>query len=86
VFFINFGGLYWAIPALLAPRPQVGTVGGVMNVASAGGGALAPIIMGFAIGAASGAYGGAFVFLGCAAVVYLVGSMIIDFERPIARA
>jgi MFS transporter, ACS family, D-galactonate transporter len=42
--------------------------------------------MGFAIGAASGAYGGAFVFLGCAAVVYLVGSMIIDFERPIARA
>jgi ACS family D-galactonate transporter-like MFS transporter len=86
VFFINFGGLYWAIPALLAPRAQVGTVGGVMNVASAGGGALAPIIMGFAIGAAGGAYGGAFMFLGCAAVVYLVGSMIIDFERPMARA
>lgn len=86
VFFINFGGLYWAIPALLVPRPQVGTVGGVMNVASASGGALAPIIMGFAIGAAGGGFGGAFTFLGCAAVVYFVGSMAIDFERPMARA
>jgi ACS family D-galactonate transporter-like MFS transporter len=85
VLFINFGGLYWAIPAWLAPPSQVGTVGGVMNVASASGGALAPIVMGFAIGAAGGGYGGAFTFLGCAAVVYLIGSMIIDFERPLAN-
>lgn len=35
VFFILFGGIYWAVPAWLAPRAQVGTVGGVMNVASA---------------------------------------------------
>ncbi|WP_318279098.1 MFS transporter [Agrococcus baldri] len=85
VFFINFGGLYWSIPALLAPKEQVGTVGGVMNVASSGGGAIAPIAMGFAIGAAGGAYGGAFTFLGVCAIVYLVGSLIIDFERPLAR-
>ncbi|WP_175414187.1 MFS transporter [Agrococcus sp. SGAir0287] len=86
VFFINFGGLYWTIPALLVPGPQVGRVGGVMNVASSGGGGLAPIVMGFAIGAAGGGFGGAFVFLGAAAVVYLVGSMLVDFERPLARA
>jgi ACS family D-galactonate transporter-like MFS transporter len=86
VFFINFGGLYWAIPAWLAPKAQVGTVGGVMNVASSGGGGLAPIVMGFAIGAAGGGFTGAFTFLGVAAVVYFVGSMLIDFERPLATA
>ena len=31
VFFILFGGIYWAVPAWLAPRAQVGTVGGAMN-------------------------------------------------------
>lgn len=85
VFFINFGGLYWAIPAWLAPKKQVGTVGGVMNVASSGGGALAPIVMGFAIGASGGSYAGSFVFLGVCATVYLLGSLLIDFNRPMAR-
>ncbi|KQW08280.1 hypothetical protein ASC66_05000 [Leifsonia sp. Root4] len=86
VFFINFGGLYWAIPAWLAPKKQVGTVGGVMNVASSGGGALAPIVMGFAIGASGGSYAGSFVFLGVCATVYLLGSLLINFEKPLAAA
>lgn len=86
VFFINFGGLYWAIPAWLAPKKQVGTVGGVMNVASSGGGALAPIVMGFAIGASGGSYAGSFIFLGVCATVYLVGSLLINFEKPLATA
>ncbi len=86
VFFINFGGLYWAIPAWLAPKKQVGTVGGVMNVASSGGGALAPIVMGFAIGASGGSYSGSFIFLGVCATVYLLGSLLIDFNSPLARA
>lgn len=86
VFFINFGGLYWAIPAWLAPKQQVGTVGGVMNIASSGGGALAPIVMGFAIGASGGSFAGSFVFLGVCATAYLVGSLLIDFEKPLARA
>lgn len=84
VFFINFGGLYWAIPAWLAPKQQVGTVGGVMNIASSGGGSLAPIVMGFAIAASGGGFGGAFVFLGVCALVYLLGSMLIDFNKPMA--
>jgi ACS family D-galactonate transporter-like MFS transporter len=86
VFFINFGGLYWAIPAWLAPKQQVGTVGGVMNIASSGGGALAPIVMGFAIGASGGSFAGSFIFLGVCAAAYLVGSLLIDFEKPLARA
>ena len=84
VFFVNFGGLYWAIPAWLAPKKQVGTVGGVMNVASSGGGGLAPIIMGFAIAAGGGSFTGSFIFLGVCATVYLVGSLLINFEKPLA--
>ncbi|HEY9290933.1 MAG TPA: MFS transporter [Microlunatus sp.] len=84
VFFILFGGIYWAVPAWLAQRRQVGTVGGVMNVASAAGGALAPVVMGYAIAAAAGSYAGAFLFLAGAAVIYLIGSLLIDFEKPLA--
>lgn len=84
VFFINFGGLYWAIPAWLAPKSQVGRIGGVMNVASSGGGGLAPVVMGFAIGASGGSFAGSFVFLGVAALFYLVGSLAINFEKPLA--
>jgi ACS family D-galactonate transporter-like MFS transporter len=86
VFFILFGGLYWAIPSWLAPKQQVGTIGGVMNVASAAGGGLAPVIMGYAITAGNGSYVGAFIFLALAAVLYLVGSLLINFNRPLARA
>lgn len=84
VFFILFGGIYWAVPAWLAPRAQVGTVGGAMNIASAAGGALAPVVMGYAIMAGSGSYAGAFGFLAGAAVIYLIGSLLINFEKPLA--
>ncbi|OFT46482.1 hypothetical protein HMPREF3159_14630 [Brachybacterium sp. HMSC06H03] len=84
VFFTNFGGLYWAIPAWLAPAKQVGTVGSVMNIASSLGGALAPVIMGYAIGAAGGSYTGAFAFLAGAAALYMLGSATINFARPLA--
>lgn len=85
VFFNQMGGIYWAIPAWLVPRPQVGKVGSVMNVASSAGGGLAPVVMGYSIAAAGGSFGGAFVFLAGAAVVYLLGSMVIDFRRPLAQ-
>lgn len=85
VFFNQMGGIYWAIPAWLAPRRQVGKVGSVMNVASSAGGGLAPVVMGYSIAAAGGGYGGAFVFLAVAAAVFLAGSMVIDFRRPLAR-
>jgi ACS family D-galactonate transporter-like MFS transporter len=86
VFFNQMGGIYWAMPAWLAPKRQVGTVGGVMNVASSLGGGIAPVAIGLAITAGAGSYAGAFVFLGFAGAVYLVGSMLIDFMRPLARS
>ncbi|WP_183086141.1 MFS transporter [Mycetocola tolaasinivorans] len=85
VFFVQFGGVYWAFPAWLAPKPQVGKVGSVMNIASSAGGGLAPVIMGYAILAGGGSYTGAFVFLAAAAALYLLGSMTINFNRPLAR-
>ncbi|PZF59076.1 MFS transporter [Curtobacterium sp. MCBD17_013] len=84
VFFNQFGGVYWAIPSWLSPKPQVGRVGSVMNVASSLGGAIAPVVMGYAIAASGGGYTGAFVFLAVAGIVYLGGSMFIDFNRPLA--
>lgn len=86
VFFNQMGGIYWAFPAWLAPRRQVGTVGGVMNIASSLGGGIAPVIMGYSIAAAHGGFAGAFVFLAVAAAVYLAGSMTINFARPLAGA
>jgi len=86
VFFNQMGGVYWAFPAWLAPKRQVGTVGGVMNVASSAGGGAAPVVMGYAIAAAGGGFGGAFAFLVAAGVLYLAGSMVIDFSRPLAVA
>jgi len=86
VFFNQMGGVYWAIPAWLAPRRQVGKVGSVMNIASSLGGAIAPVVMGYAIAAAGGEYVGAFVFLAIAAAVYLVGSLTVDFMKPFATA
>lgn len=84
VFFNQMGGIYWAFPSWLAPRRQVGTVGGVMNIASSLGGAIAPVIMGYAIAASNGGFAGAFVFLAAAAALYLAGSMTINFTRPLA--
>lgn len=85
VFFINFGGLYWAIPAWLAPKEQVGIVGSVMNIASSLGGALAPVIMGYAVKAAGGSFTGAFLFLAGAAGLYMIGSLLINFNKPLAQ-
>lgn len=86
VFFNQFGGVYWAFPAWLAPKKQVGTVGGVMNVASSAGGGLAPVVMGYAIAASAGSYAGSFVFLAAAGGLYLLGSMFINFNKPLAKA
>lgn len=40
--------------------------------------------MGYAITAAGGSYAGAFGFLAGAAVLYMFGSLMINFEKPLA--
>lgn len=78
VFFHLWGGLYWLIPAMLAPREQVGLVGGVMNFAGTGGAIAVPIVVGVIV-QMTGGYHMALLFLAASALTYLIGSLLIDF-------
>jgi ACS family D-galactonate transporter-like MFS transporter len=78
VFFHLWGGLYWLIPAMLAPREQVGLVGGVMNFAGTGGAIVVPIVVGVLVDA-TGGFTAVIMFFAAAAFAYLVGSLLIDF-------
>jgi len=79
VFFNLFGGLYWTIPGMLAKRENVGVVGGVMNFAGTSAGIIVPIVAGILVDS-SGGYGAVLTMLAVAAAVYLVGSLLINFE------
>lgn len=80
VFFHLWGGLYWIIPAMLAPRHQVGLVGGVMNFAGTGGAIVVPIAVGVIIDM-TGGYNAVILFFAASALTYLIGSLLIDFGR-----
>lgn len=79
VFFNLFGGLYWTIPAMLAKPERVGLVGGVMNFAGTSAGIIVPIVAGVLL-EATGGYTAVLFFLAGAALVYLVGSLSINFN------
>jgi ACS family D-galactonate transporter-like MFS transporter len=54
-----------------------------MNVACGLGGIVAPVAVGYAVGSSAG-YAAAFGFLTVCAGLYLLGSLLIDFRRPLA--
>ncbi|MFM0418280.1 MFS transporter [Paraburkholderia aromaticivorans] len=83
VFFHLWGGLYWIIPAMLAPRDQVGLVGGVMNFAGTGGAIIVPIAVGMIVDV-TGGYHMVILFFAACALTYLIGSLLIDFGRNAA--
>ncbi|CAM5761621.1 MFS transporter [Bosea minatitlanensis] len=85
VLFHFFGSLYWTIPAMLAPRERIGLVGGVMNFAGTSSGIAAPILIGFLVQWTGGFDAVITYFTGCA-VVYLIGSLLIDFRPAQAAA
>ncbi|PMS31624.1 ACS family D-galactonate transporter-like MFS transporter [Trinickia symbiotica] len=82
LFFLRWGGLYWSIPAMLASRTKVGTLGGLLNFGGNLGGMIIPIVVG-AIVEYTGSY---FLALMCFAAMglgLLVCSMGIDYTRKI---
>lgn len=79
-----FGSLYWTIPAMLAPKDRIGLVGGVMNFAGTSSGIAAPLLIGLLVQWTGGFDAVITYFTGCA-VVYLIGSLLIDFRPPSAR-
>jgi len=82
LFFLFFGGLYWSIPGMLAPRHRIGLVGGIMNFAGTCSGIVVPIVVGMIVDATGGFDAVLSFFAGCAAL-YLLASLLIDF-RPAA--
>jgi ACS family D-galactonate transporter-like MFS transporter len=80
VLFHLFGGLYWSIPAMLAPPERIGLVGGVMNFAGTSSGISVPIIVGLLV-EYTGGFDAVLQFFAACALLYLVGSLLIDF-RP----
>lgn len=80
VFFLNWGGLYWALPTWLAPRHHVGRVGGMMNIAASLGGIVAPITVGYIV-QISGGFDAVLLFLSSCAVLYTAGSLAVNYRR-----
>ena len=68
------------MPSLISPRESVGTVGGIMNLSNQIAGIAAPIVTGFIV-ARTQSYSAAFItaaaflLLGIAAYVFLLGDM-----------
>lgn len=70
----------WSIPSLIAPRESVGTLGGIMNFSGQISGIAAPIVTGYIVDAthsffAAFAAAGAFLVIGIASYIFLLGPM-----------
>jgi MFS family permease len=86
---VSIGGLSaasavgWSVPSLIAPGDSVGSVGGIMNLSNQISGIAAPAITGYLVGvrhsfAAAFAVAGAYLIIGIAGYVLLLGEI-----RPI---
>ncbi|SFJ86558.1 MFS transporter, ACS family, D-galactonate transporter [Bosea sp. OK403] len=84
LFLLYFGSLYWSLPAILAPREKVGIIGGAMNFAGSASGIAIPIITGLIL-QATGTYLMVLYFFAACAALYVIGSMLIDFQDAEAR-
>ena len=82
LFFSRWGGLYWSIPPILTDRGRVGLLGGIMNFAGNVAGILVPILVGVIV-QLTGSYFLALMFFSASGVLYLIGSLIIDYSRKL---
>jgi len=70
----------WSMPGLIAPRESVGTIGGIMNLSNQLSGIAAPIVTGFVVAATKEfewafLVASAYLFIGIAAYIFLLGDM-----------
>ena len=82
LFFLRSAGLYWSIPATLTDRARAGVLGGMMNFAGNVGGILVPIIIGVIV-QVTGSYFLALMFFTASGILFLVGSLAIDYSRKL---
>lgn len=81
LFLLYFGSLYWSLPAILAPKSRVGIVGGTMNFAGSVSGIIVPILAGFILQWTGGSYGAVLGFFAGCAIVYVLATIMIDFNE-----
>ena len=79
----------WSIPSLIAPRPSVGKVGGILNFGNQVSGIVAPIVTGYIMretGSMAKAFAVAAVLLllGIAAYVFLLGRIEPERTRDVS--
>lgn len=84
-FMLCFGSLYWSFPAMLASRGKAGLLGGLMNFAGSSGGIAIPIITGFIL-QLTGTYTAVLQFFAGCAALYILGTLLIPFEKPVAES
>ena len=82
LFFSRWGGLYWSIPPTLTDRGRAGVLGGIMNFVGNIAGILVPIIVGVIV-QWTGSYFLALMFFSASGVLYLIGSIMIDYSRKL---
>lgn len=83
LFFQKWSGcLYWTVPAALAQRENIATVGGCMNCVGNIGGAIIPLVIGAIVGS-TGSYFLAFVLFSCFGIGIGLFSLLINFNRKI---
>lgn len=82
LFFGRFLGLYWSLPGTLTIRSQAGVLGGMMNFFSNTGGIIIPIVTGFIV-SITGSYFSALILFSVCGLVYLVCSLLINYEKKL---
>lgn len=82
LFFGRFLGLYWSLPGTLTIRSQAGILGGMMNFFSNVGGVIIPIVTGFIV-SMTGSYFSALILFSICGLVYLICSLMINYEKKL---
>ncbi|MGJ8513502.1 MFS transporter [Carnimonas bestiolae] len=82
IFPLRWCSVYWSVPSLLGAQRVAGTILGTMNFASNMTSAIVPIVIGYLVAATDSYYAAMMIFV-VAAALYLVSSLMINFNKPI---
>ncbi|MGE6613469.1 MFS transporter [Peribacillus sp. NPDC076916] len=82
LFFLRWAGLYWSVPATIAQREHVGTIGGCMNFAGNMAGVITPIVIGFIV-SFTGSYFMGLVLFSIFGLILAGASLFIDFTKKV---
>jgi MFS transporter, ACS family, D-galactonate transporter len=82
VFFLRWSGLFWSMPAALAQREHVGTVGGSMNFIGNIAGIVTPIYIGIIV-SATGSYALAIITFAAFGLIIAISGFMLNLNRKV---